>query len=157
MIGISLRFALALGLHLRNEDRSADGARKGSLQDTWWSLHAIECLVSSITGRPPIIAADDCTVAIPQPLSAERRCIDNSPKRASRIRTDYNTPQTPISPSTPLIRKQPAGQTHYFVNHISITLISQKILQGLYSPRTATHSWEVSYIFETVCSTRFFE
>lgn len=66
MIGLSLRSALAVGLHLRNTDKSASAGKKNVLMRTWWGLHSIESLISATTGRPCVIAAEDCTVLLPQ-------------------------------------------------------------------------------------------
>ncbi|KAF1849131.1 uncharacterized protein K460DRAFT_280163 [Cucurbitaria berberidis CBS 394.84] len=142
VIGTSMRLALALGLHLRNEDRSANGMRKELMQNTWWSLHAIECLVSSITGRPPVIAIEDCTVSLPQSASTERDTNSSSTRRASRIRTDYISPQSPTSSGSSASGSRAGPQASYFVIHVNMTLISQKVLVSLYSPRTAASSWQ---------------
>ncbi|CAO2653872.1 Nn.00g106050.m01.CDS01 [Neocucurbitaria sp. VM-36] len=142
MIGISMRLALALGLHLRNEDRTMDSVRKESLQNTWWSLHAIECLVSSVTGRPPVIAMEDCTVAFPHITPAGGSSGSTNPKGASRQRTSYNTVPTPTSSSASASDKRPPTDSRYFVTHLNITFISHKVLLSLYSPRTAAHSWQ---------------
>lgn len=128
MIGISIRLALSLGLHLRNEDPTAEKSKRESLIMTWWSLHAIECLVSSITGRPPIVAVEDCTVSFPTTTLNEQS--STSERSATRMRRNsYSSTIT---------------ENRNFVAHIKIALISQKGLLNLYSPRTAAHSWEVS-------------
>ncbi|KAH7366641.1 fungal-specific transcription factor domain-containing protein [Pyrenochaeta sp. MPI-SDFR-AT-0127] len=124
MVGISIRFALSLGLHLRNEDPRAEDSKRESLMMIWWSLHAIECIVSSITGRPPIVSIEDCTVALP-----EIREQDTPNERsATQMRTNAPSPTKTVHP--------------YFISHIKESLISQKVLLCLYSPRTAAHSWE---------------
>ncbi|KAH9869710.1 hypothetical protein IAQ61_006922 [Plenodomus lingam] len=47
MIGLSMRLAMALGLHLRNEDPTQNDAKREPLIQTWWCLHSIECLDNS--------------------------------------------------------------------------------------------------------------
>lgn len=156
MIGISMRLALALGLHLRNEDPSLDAVRKESLQNTWWSLHAIECLVSSITGRPPVIAIEDCTVAVPNSDSPRRPSNSDNPKGTSRRRTSYDTPPMPTSSSASTSGKRATTESRYFVTHLNITFISQKVLLSLYSPRTAARSWEVGVMLRRSNPTHVF-
>ncbi|RMZ69507.1 fungal specific transcription factor domain-containing [Pyrenophora seminiperda CCB06] len=141
MIGFSIRLALALGLHLRNEDPSLDDARREPLVRTWWCLHSIECLVSSITGRPPVIANEDCTVPHPQTMARASDEDSSASQQTSRIRTRYSPPQNTSSNSSESGR-QGTGGNHYFVTYINLSLISQKVLLNLYSPRTATQSWE---------------
>ncbi|KAF2186136.1 hypothetical protein K469DRAFT_631511 [Zopfia rhizophila CBS 207.26] len=147
MIGISLRFALAVGLHLRNEDPSAPTNKKETLVRTWWSLHSVECLLSAITGRPCIIANEDCTVPLPQVLPEEQ--IRHTPSGGqSRIRNDYITPSE-TSPSTGSSTSEffkrmelPAIAGPFLDAHIKIGLTTRKVLKGLYSARTANVSWE---------------
>jgi hypothetical protein len=93
MIGISIRLALALGLHLHNEDPDMPSGKKEILLRTWWTLHAIECQLSAITGRPCVLGHEDCTVALPMALSEETaqailqtdfRLLEASPSRPRR-------------------------------------------------------------------------
>jgi hypothetical protein len=142
MIGVSIRLALALGLHLRNEDRNATDARKNTLVHTWWSLHSIECLVSTMTGRPPVFAFEDCTVPLPRDRSGAS--FDDTHRPASRRRTGYESSQaTGSSNQSSEHGEQQSGQGYHFLWHVKVTLISQKALLELYSPRTASKSWQV--------------
>lgn len=106
------------------------------LGQTWWTLHCVECLLSAITGRPPTIAYEDCTVSIPgeQELS----------------RGDLPAKRTNIEPEITTKPRQNSGDRHqsyspgrYAVDHIKITIIIQEVLINLYSPRTAAKSWLV--------------
>ncbi|KAF1945611.1 hypothetical protein EJ02DRAFT_451329 [Clathrospora elynae] len=142
MIGLSMRLALALGLHLRNEDPSLDDAKKEPLARTWWCLHSIECLVCSITGRPPVIGNEDCTIALPFAPSRASNRDSISSRPTSRVRTSYGSPQTNGSNSTSESDKKSTAEMRYFPTYINLTLISQKVLLSLYSPRTAVQSWE---------------
>lgn len=136
-----MRLALALGLHLRNEDPKATDARKDTLIHTWWSLHSIECLVSTITGRPPVLASEDCTV--PLPHSAPGDSFEETERPTSRRRTHYDSPRATRSAHSSERGEQQPSQDRYISWHIRITLMSQKALLELYSPRTASRSWEV--------------
>jgi hypothetical protein len=134
MVGISIRLALALGLHLRNEDPAADSTKKEVLMRIWWSLHSIECLISSITGRPPIISSEDCTVPIP-----EASFDDEQPasKRGQSNHADHKSQHTTSQTSSS------AGSGEYLVSTIKIKLLTQRVLTSLYAPRTAARSWQV--------------
>ncbi|KAK7177770.1 hypothetical protein PSPO01_16178, partial [Paraphaeosphaeria sporulosa] len=50
--GLALRFAIALGLHVRIEDPSASRAKREALVRVWWSLYYLERQLTIITGRP---------------------------------------------------------------------------------------------------------
>ena len=143
MIGLSMRLALALGLHLRNEDPSLDDAKREPLVRTWWCLHSIECLVSSITGRPPVIANEDCTISLPKSNGRASSRDSSASRQTSRLRPSYNSPQTTTSDDKSDPGSRNMDESHYLLTHIHLTLISQKVLLSLYSPRTAIQSWEV--------------
>ncbi|KAB2104517.1 hypothetical protein AG0111_0g7619 [Alternaria gaisen] len=136
MIGLSLRLALALGLHLRNEDTSLSDSRRESLVKTWWCLHSIECLVSSITGRPPVIGNEDCTVPLPQ------HTPESPTRKTSRVRTNYGSPHTTADNRASESSKRKTDKSHYLHTYITLTIIQQKVLLCLYSPRTAVQSWQ---------------
>jgi hypothetical protein len=126
MIGISLRFALAAGIHLRNEDPSAPATKTETLVHTWWSLHSIETLLCAIIGRPCIIPNDECSVPLPQDLPQ----LDHL---------------SPSSNSTNSFRR---GDTYAVTSssflgaRVTIALIMQKTLSKLYSPRISADSWD---------------
>ncbi|KAF2822877.1 hypothetical protein CC86DRAFT_396455 [Ophiobolus disseminans] len=142
MIGVSIRLALALGLHLRNEDPTASESRKETLIHTWWSIHSIECLVSTMTGRPPVIAFEDCTVPLPRSLPGEQPDSRDPSRHATKRRTDHNASQTGKGNHISENDRWPSTQSRYFIGHIRIMVLVQKTLIELYSPRTATKSWQ---------------
>lgn len=134
MVGIATRFAMALGLHLRNEDPGADASKKDMLLRTWWSLHSIECLVSSITGRPPAISTEDCTIPLPQPSVGEDRATNKRHQSFSASDRKH---------SNSSFTGESDGIDNYSINNISIGLLTHKVLSSLYAPRTASRSWQV--------------
>jgi hypothetical protein len=136
MIGLAIRLALALGLHLRNEDVGVGESNKESRVLTWWSLNSIECLMSTTTGRPPAVAYEDCTVPLPYTLLETRE--SNLRRRTERGSMSFTQGRDTSNESQ---ETKSTGQHH--LDHINITIIMQKVLIDLYSPRTAAKSWEV--------------
>lgn len=131
---MSIRIAVSLGLHLRNEVPGADKIKKETLVRTWWSLHSIECLVSSITGRPPIIPIEDSTVPLPKDL---RTGSEPTSKRTTSSRTR-------VMSSEEGSRLSSSDSTDdYLRSTVGIAILTQKVLSGLYAPRTAVQSWQV--------------
>ncbi|KAF2677069.1 hypothetical protein K458DRAFT_424257 [Lentithecium fluviatile CBS 122367] len=129
MVGISLRFALAAGLHLRNDDPSALLNKKETLVRTWWSLHSIESLLCAIIGRPCIIPNDECTVPLPQiaPKMSSHSDSSNSQKSThSSSRGDSDT----------------VTRSSFLGARVTIALILQKALAKLYSPQLSVDSWD---------------
>jgi hypothetical protein len=132
-IGLSIRIAMSLGLHLRNEVPGVDANRKETLEKMWWSLHSIETLVSSITGRPPTISIEDTTVPLPKESSPDdqpssKRSMSNAAQMSSET-------SSRASSSTTLV--------DFLNSNLRIALLTQKALNGLYSPRIAMRSWQV--------------
>jgi hypothetical protein len=132
-IGLSIRTAMSLGLHLRNEVPGVDANRKETLEKMWWSLHSIETLVSSITGRPPTISIEDTTVPSPKESSpsdqpASKRSLNNAAQMSSEASSRASSSTIPVD---------------YLNSNLNIALLTQKALSGLYSPRIATRSWQV--------------
>ncbi|KAL6171730.1 hypothetical protein ACJQWK_02736 [Exserohilum turcicum] len=143
IVGISLRFALAAGLHLRNEDPNAKQHRKEHLVQTWWSLHAIETLLCASIGRPCVISNDECTVPLPHGFSDEQ--VGNASQLPVKTAKKANLTSGSIS------RKSMQGYSDdrddpwtpsFLVARVKIAVIMQKALTKLYSPRTASSSWE---------------
>jgi hypothetical protein len=149
MIGLAIRLALALGLHLRNEDLRVGESNKESRVHTWWSLNSIECLMSTTTGRPPAVAFEDCTVPLPHSLPGER-------ERALRRRTERGSISPAKSGHASKESEQPPVPGQHHLDHINVTVITQKVLIDLYSPRTATKSWEVCLKLHLIWSEAFF-
>ncbi|KAF2259417.1 hypothetical protein CC78DRAFT_585988 [Lojkania enalia] len=147
MIGISLRFAVAVGLHLRNEDPSTPMHKKEVLILTWWGLQAVESLLSAITGRPSIIADEDCTIPIPTALLEEQ--IKNIRfEQAIRRGSNNISLSTPSSPTSLASTTGSDSSRRWLLRPIvgsfldaraRISQITQKVLAVLYSPR---NDWE---------------
>lgn len=146
MIGISLRFALAVGLHLRNEDPSLAQEKKEGLVRIWWGLHSIESLLCTLIGRPCIIPNADCTVPLPEVVTAKQSSGGEPssvrrPKRFKGQGLPLSFSRTSSQPSG----RGPADQVahdSFLGARVTIALIVQKALSKLYSPRASVESWE---------------
>lgn len=109
-IGVSLRHAIALGLHLRNTATESVHIEQDTLTHTWWTAYCIETLINTIMGRPPAITDEHCTVPLPNHE----------------------------------FEKDVSSKKPYLVYRIDIARLTRKVQRYLYSPQTATQSWEVS-------------
>jgi len=143
MIGISLRFALATGLHLRNDDPSVPKQKKHSQVRTWWSIQSIESLVCALIGRPCTIPNDECTVPLPFGLSDDDPKLDLALDWVSPIqRTPADFPEaTPLDASNRGNRSD-VVRASYFGARIVISLLMRKALSKLYLPQTSADRWD---------------
>ncbi|KAG9187290.1 hypothetical protein G6011_05161 [Alternaria panax] len=112
MVGIAMRSAFSLGLHVQYDDQSVSAAHRQSIVCTWWSLHALESLLSSITGRPSIISNEDITTPLPGVLSTEQI------QRTGVVSFDFLDADT------------------------NLNLLTQQIISNLYTQRRSTPSWD---------------
>jgi hypothetical protein len=144
MIGISLRHAISLGLHLRNTDPTMFESRRDTLTCTWWTAHSIECLLNIITGRPPVVSEKYCTVPLPNSLFEKQDSSRVMLSLTTRGLVDRLPEQSPRDNSRPLPDESVPSRMSYMNSRIGVSLIMREAQGCLYSPRTVTESWEVS-------------
>ncbi|ORY19882.1 fungal-specific transcription factor domain-domain-containing protein [Clohesyomyces aquaticus] len=153
IVGISVRFAYALGLHVRNEDRSASAVRKETLVRMWWGLYSLERVLSAVSGRPSVVHEIYCSVPLPLPLSTEEMDEDTIASRTRRsafdetssfrsesgagssLKGSINSPTWPSS-------KEPTNSGSYLLSWTRLSMITHKSVTQLYSARTVSKSWE---------------
>jgi hypothetical protein len=68
-----LRFAIAFGVHAQSKTSAIEPQLKQAMAQTWWSLHNLESLLSSMTGRPCMLRSDDITTPFPSEIEDELR------------------------------------------------------------------------------------
>lgn len=127
MIGIAIRHAQAAGLHLRHEDPSMSPKRRKALAQIWWSLYSIECVLTSITGRPRTVSAIDYTVPPPGAKGTEME----TPLRENAISSAGGTVNN-------------ASVDPFDVAYVRLDILVDKILSGLYSAQKSAKSWKAA-------------
>jgi hypothetical protein len=143
-MGMAIRSAYSLGLHVFNEDSLATTMERGMLTSTWWSLYLLDRTLSIITGRPSNILDSCCSVPLPNGLSdcsvpdgVEIGCqVAKEDKIAISPHSLLFLPKNGIKVSS----QRPAGlrptsmnSCTYFNATIQLSAISQDILTSLYS------------------------
>ncbi|KAH6618851.1 C6 transcription factor-like protein [Boeremia exigua] len=141
IIGLALRYAYTLGLHVRNEDPSATAVKRETLVRTWWSLYSLERTLSIVTGRPSTIVDSCCSVPLPMPVVEEQ--ISDKLEAVYRKRigstSNFATPRRwstgPMdSPHTPIgLGTTEANSGSYFKAAIQLSIITQSVLTSLYA------------------------
>lgn len=149
IIGIAIRSAYALGLHVRNEGPSATAVKRESLVRTWWSLYSLERTLSIITGRPSIIVGSYCSVPLPMPVSEDNNSEEI--EAAYRMRKGSTTAPSAASPTFSVSSNSgfdlssnvgiaEANSGSYFKAVVQLSIITQNILTSLYSAGTILRS-----------------
>ncbi|KAF1963092.1 hypothetical protein CC80DRAFT_105298 [Byssothecium circinans] len=126
VVGMALRFAQALGLHVRNEDPSASASKREVLVRIWWSLYSLDRHLSVITGRPSIIVDGSCSVPLPIPLPSDEIDDDTDGLRW------MSRPDSSGSGSS----KGDANSGSFIKAIAQMAIITQSILSGVYSAAT---------------------
>ncbi|KAK7178420.1 hypothetical protein DPSP01_014092 [Paraphaeosphaeria sporulosa] len=156
VVGLALRFATALGLHVRNEDPSASVAKREVLVRVWWSLYYLERQLAIITGRPSVIVDSCCSVPLPVPFS-EQQISENINIVDTLRRSGVASAVSQIAHSHSLSVPRPmsgggtsrsplsfgvadANSGSYFKAVVQLCIISQSILTSLYSAGTMIRS-----------------
>ncbi|KAI8934733.1 hypothetical protein NX059_008423 [Plenodomus lindquistii] len=145
VIGIALRAAFSLGLHVRNGDPSATAGKRETLVRTWWSLYSLESTLSIMTGRPSVIVDSYCSVPLPIPVPEDK--ISDEIEATYRVRrgsatTLYaesptlSTTSTGLDFSSSTIGVE-ANSGSFFRAVVQLSVITQKILLSLYSAATS--------------------
>lgn len=146
-----MRFGFSLGLHIRNEDRSATAVKKEILSRMWWAVYSLDRSLSAITGRPSIGAEIYCSTSLPLPISAadiDEATIEAKfglpPKWASvHVRPESDRAHsTGASTGTPNLSSEPANGGTFLTSTVKLGMLSNDVIAQLYSPNLATKSWK---------------
>jgi hypothetical protein len=146
MIGTSLRHAQAAGFHLRNEDLSMPLTKKRAMAQTWWALHSIECVLTSITGRPRVVYEKDCTVplltALTEGNSRKKKTTAAAFKSQSRSTASASSGTSSQAHTYQEPAENAAVLDTFLDSWINLDIIQHRVLSALYSAGTAIYSWQ---------------
>lgn len=160
---------MALGLHLRNVGICTSDTSKEIRYRVWWSLYALDYLLSVMTGRPSCITDNSCTTPLPVPFDEtdfqkeEVARLISSPSRGSpsqpeRITVCSSTPSLTTSlesdtndassgskdaemSRTEYLKSLPPCMSLYFLQLASLTSIAKRMMIKLYSPEAMQSPW----------------
>lgn len=153
---MALRFAVALGLHVRNDDCSASDVKREVLIHVWWSLYNLERQLTIMTGRPSGIGEQFCSVPLPQSLPGQRRIKDTDVVKDFRM-SSVASAGSPAAHSDPFFGSRSISNTgsglgyssldvtkanigSYFRAVVSLYGIIQGIIVSLYSAEAKIRS-----------------
>jgi len=159
LIGMGLRFGYALGLHIRNEDRTTSSSRKEELARIWWGHSVLDRHLAAITGRPGVGIHKICSIPLPLPLPSseiedsiiesrygDRITTSASSTRSQSVNSKTTTPHYPDTASTSYLSgtsQDPANSGSYLRGHVCLTEITEEAL-NLYRADTIGKSWQTT-------------
>lgn len=140
MIGMAIRHAQAAGLHVRYENPFTHHDRRNSLAELWWGLNSVECVLTTILGRPRAMSAKDCTVPPPGVLRAESEPKSRRLTAPAIFAASSSFAGSSIFSSS----EQSAGHRldSFPTAYVRLDVLMDKILSGLYSPRKSVQPWK---------------
>ena len=151
VVGMAVRFGFALGLHVRNEDRSATAVKKELLSRIWWAVYSLDRILSAITGRPSICAEIYCSTSLPLSISSgdiNEATIEakygQQPRWPSlHTRPEGSNPSSlTVSEATPGLDADSANSGSFLTATVRLGMLSNDIVTRLYSPNLITKSWK---------------
>ncbi|MCJ1397596.1 hypothetical protein MMC11_000791 [Xylographa trunciseda] len=168
--GISIRYSVSLGLHLRNENPRLSDPNKEIRYRVWWALYGLERSLGVMTGRPTSVVDLDCMTPFPLPIDEEaftdpksgmqneglirnmrRFSSQDSPHTLSpsssgpshRTRPSLSTANSlsSLQSALDLLKNAPPTLSLFFTLTTHIGTVTHDVLTQLYRPVTMTKSW----------------
>ncbi|KAF2856860.1 hypothetical protein T440DRAFT_12250 [Plenodomus tracheiphilus IPT5] len=156
LIGLAMRFAYALGLHIRNEDRGSGVAKKETLGRIWWAHFAFERFLSAMIGRPSQGVDRSCSVPFPLPIPTEdieESIIESRyghllatstgllPRQTAVPSSTVQSPASSVRTDFSMAGLDTANSGTYLKNVVQLCEITQEALH-LYGTSTVGQSWQ---------------
>lgn len=157
---MSIRFGFSLGLHIRNEDRTATTTRKELLSRIWWAVYSLDRTLSAITGRPSVGAEIHASTALPLPIPADdideaviQAKFGQKPRWgnvAASLASDAGVfaaaSAAPLGDAAKAPEKVYASDTAnagtFLIAIVKLGMVSDNVLTRLYSPNLVTKPWK---------------
>ncbi|MCJ1245580.1 hypothetical protein MMC30_002784 [Trapelia coarctata] len=167
MCGLAMRYSVALGLHLRNENPRLPDTAKEIRYRVWWAIFGLERTLGVMTGRPTSVVDIDCMTPIPLPIDEEAFRDPNSSmhneetvRRMRRLSShDLSTPSSGFSPrnrqspsrsstsptsqhsSFDLFKNVPPTLSLYFTEFTLLSTVTHDVMGMLYRPSAVLKTW----------------
>jgi len=178
MVGMAVRSAHSLGMHLTNANNDLSDAEKEVRYRKWYALYNLERLTTVLTGRPTAIHEHQYNVPVPTSVDehtlaasaleaqAARGARSSSshgqqrqgPPSSSRSSTEpltNNPPSSSMSRAASRIGPQPPNKihSHFFLETVKLNKICMEILNKLYSAGIMKRRWnEVQEIIQDLAA-----
>ena len=148
-LGLAIRSAQGLGMHLENVTPYMDHIDKVQRMKIWFSLLTLERILSTMTGRPCMVKEQDCSIplAFRPSITLGGYSRDASSKTQSSVDPEIRAASSGSSKPSPIARESQSqwssasADTAYFFHFIELHSLSQKIIEELYGPNIRNLKW----------------
>ncbi len=158
MCGIGKRYAITLGLHIRNElharnedANASDPAAEVGIR-LWWSLYSLDSHLSILTGRPTFTPTESPSVPVPTPFAEDFAL--GSARSAYTVTSGELIPSGTLPPGISMGRPDedvlqdaavlcmPQTVAVHFWFSVKMAEMSQKVLSSIYSYGVSMKTWD---------------
>ncbi|KAJ6097258.1 hypothetical protein N7499_001632 [Penicillium canescens] len=155
---LAIRSAISLGINLRNNSHLLPGLIKESHCRIWWCLFTVEHKLGLMTGRKTAISMNMFSSQLPLPFDEDQllepsaaRFLEDLEMRENRLNRAMTSPYLRIMDSKRTgdaliglswLQTLPADAALYFLYHCDLAVLTQEILNRVYSVECAMLSWE---------------
>ncbi|KAJ9660982.1 hypothetical protein H2201_006710 [Coniosporium apollinis] len=153
LCGVAVKDAIALGLHIRNEDPNLNDSKRETRIRTWWSLYCLDRLVTVILGRPSALRDHECSVPLPLPIKEDQlatffaNMATSDPPKSHGLE-DLRQKSPASAAVSPLMHCVTGGEAavplntdHFFKGRVELAIITGKVLTELYTASSGENSW----------------
>ena len=150
-LAIAIRFAQALGMHLKNLTPYMREVDTVHGMYVWAALVSTERVLSVMLGRPCMVNEQDCSAPVPLPMSesdrqssgtASRPIIQHAARSKSRSGSWSSSGLSATLPKRTIYETDgPSMSMSYFYHYLELNRLSQKAVAELYSPYVRQLKW----------------
>lgn len=151
-LGLAIRCAQALGMHLQNVTPKLTDAEKDFRARIWYSILSLERVMSGMTGRPSMVREKDCSTPLPSlnyqdPLLAAARDQDQFQDIPSMDLGTGVPISASVAPESKHMIKRPQLSIDapvsiiYFRYFVELNALAQEVLLRLYNPEIRNLKW----------------
>ncbi|KAL4790452.1 fungal-specific transcription factor domain-containing protein [Aspergillus venezuelensis] len=138
--GRAVRSAVALGLNLRALSDNIDPGSKETRTRIWWSIFSIEHLLTSMTGRAPLVDYRSMSLYPPVPYDEGQfegpklqDLLASTQVREERLQWTVHADDPKLNERTQWFQSLPATQSLYFFHLVDLFLITHAAVLAVYS------------------------
>ncbi|KAJ5502984.1 Transcription factor [Penicillium fimorum] len=155
---LAIRSAISLGINLKSSSLKMSGVAKEIPCRIWWCLYTVEHKLGSMTGRATSISTNMYTTQLPLPFDEDHlseppasELLDDLDMREKRMNMAMTSPhlrypdrqQTEeATAGRSWLQSLPVNTSLYFLYRCDLTVLTQEILDRVYSIESASVSWE---------------
>ncbi|BCS29693.1 Zn(II)2Cys6 transcription factor [Aspergillus puulaauensis] len=143
--GRAARLAISMGLNLRADGNQIDPVSKETRVRIWWSIFALEHVLSSMTGRTPCVNYQSMSVYLPLPydeaqfqLPEVEELLKNAASRERRLRWTIHASNTELNARDQWLRTIGSSQSLYFFHLVDLSVIMHAATNVVYRVTATT-------------------